>query len=284
MTPLSLSDTDPAELAVDAIVVGLHSSGRTTGPAARAGRGERGGRVRRHARRDPGPARRDRARRRGDQAGHPRHRLRAGDRRRRPRSGARATAAPPARRCAGPPRPRCARWPASAKVALALPTPDGEDAATALRAIAEGALLGTYRFAGYKTKPQPGRRDPVKAVSLHVADAADKAAKAEVKRAAVVVAAVARTRDWINTAPNELRPPVVRRPRSPQAATEAGLEVEVLDEKALKKGGYGGILAVGMGSEALPRLVRIAYTADAAPPRRSPWSARASRSTPAATR
>ena len=27
MTPLSLSDTDPAELAVDAIVVGLHSTG-----------------------------------------------------------------------------------------------------------------------------------------------------------------------------------------------------------------------------------------------------------------
>ena len=26
MTPLSLSDTDPAELAVDAIVVGLHST------------------------------------------------------------------------------------------------------------------------------------------------------------------------------------------------------------------------------------------------------------------
>src|SRR5205823_8136167 len=35
--------------------------------------------------------------------------------------------------------------------------------------------------------------------------------------------------------------------------------VEVLDEKALKRGGYGGILAVGMGSTAPPRLVRLAY-------------------------
>src|SRR5262249_42488402 len=41
------------------------------------------------------------------------------------------------------------------KVILALPTPDGPDGPPALRAIGEGALLGTYRFAGYKTKPQP---------------------------------------------------------------------------------------------------------------------------------
>jgi leucyl aminopeptidase len=35
--------------------------------------------------------------------------------------------------------------------------------------------------------------------------------------------------------------------------------VEVLDEKALKKGGYGGILGVGMGSSRPPRLVRLSY-------------------------
>ena len=47
------------------------------------------------------------------------------------------------------------------------------------------------------------------------------------------------------------------------AASDAGLEVEVLDEKALTKGGYGGILAVGQGSEAPPRLVRLALHAGA---------------------
>jgi leucyl aminopeptidase len=145
-------------------------------------------------------------------------------------------------------------------VAVALPAPDGdgEPAGAALRAIAEGALLGNYRFAGYKTRPQPGQRDPVKTVSVHVTDASDKTAKSEVKRAGVVVAAVTRTRDWVNTAPNDLRPPTFAAEVA-KAATEAGLDVDVLDEKALKKGGYGGILAVGMGSEAAPRLVRIAY-------------------------
>jgi leucyl aminopeptidase len=152
-------------------------------------------------------------------------------------------------------------------VAVALPAPDGDAGtdgsagavgAEALRAIAEGALLGTYRFAGYKTKPQPTRRDPVSAVSLLVPEAADRTAKAEVKRAAVVAAAVARTRDWVNTAPNDLRPPTFAA-QVVELATEAGLEVEVLDEKALKRAGYGGILAVGMGSDAPPRLVRLTY-------------------------
>jgi len=147
----------------------------------------------------------------------------------------------------------------AARVAIALPTPQDGDATAALRAIAEGALLGTYRFAGYRTKPAPGRRDPVKGVALHVPDAGDRSARAEAKRAAAVVAAVARTRDWVNTPANELRPPDLA-DQMASAATGAGLDVEVLDERALRRGGYGGILAVGMGSEAAPRLVRIAYT------------------------
>src|SRR3712207_1190381 len=132
------------------------------------------------------------------------------------------------------------------------------DAVRALRAIAEGALLGAYQFAGYKTKPSPARRAPVGTVSVHVPDATDAAMSAEVDRALAVTAAVAKVRDWVNTAPNELRPPGFADSIS-AAATAAGLDVEVLDENALVAGGYGGILAVGQGSAAAPRLVRIAY-------------------------
>jgi len=152
----------------------------------------------------------------------------------------------------------------SAKVALSLPLSDGDpadgddEAVRALRAIAEGALLGAYRFAGYKTKPTPGRRDPAGTVSIHVPDAADQAMKSEIRRATAVTSAVLRVRDWVNTAPNDLRPPDFADAIA-EAATKAGLEVEVLDEKALKRAGYGGILAVGQGSAAPPRLVRVAY-------------------------
>jgi leucyl aminopeptidase len=147
----------------------------------------------------------------------------------------------------------------SAAVALALPLPDDDDAPGVLRAILEGALLGGYRFAGYKTKPQPARREPVGALQVHVPDAADEAARAEVRRAEVIGRSVRLARDWVNTAPNELRPP--RFAEAVVAAVEgSGLEVEVLDFEALKAGGYGGIVAVGQGSEAPPRLVRLAYT------------------------
>ncbi|MFE9692673.1 leucyl aminopeptidase [Micromonospora sp. NPDC005806] len=147
----------------------------------------------------------------------------------------------------------------ASRVALALPLPDDADAPAALRAVAEGALLGGYRFAGYKTKPQPTRREPVAEVLVAVPDAADATATAEVTRAQAVAGAVLTSRDWVNTAPNELRPPAFAEAVA-AAAREAGLGVEVLDEAALKSGGYGGILAVGQGSEAPPRLVKLTYT------------------------
>jgi leucyl aminopeptidase len=136
---------------------------------------------------------------------------------------------------------------------FALPAPDAD----AVRAVAEGASLGAYRFVGYKTTPD-GRRPPLRAATVLVADTADRDLKAETKRATVVGRAVARTRDWVNTPPNDLRPPDFATAVA-AAAEGAGLAVEVLDEKALKRGGYGGILAVGMGSTAPPRLVRLAY-------------------------
>ncbi|GIG69080.1 leucyl aminopeptidase [Phytomonospora endophytica] len=130
-------------------------------------------------------------------------------------------------------------------VALVLST-DGDEGAS----LAEGALLGAYRFAGYKSETDE-KSLPVKTVTLV-------GSNADVARATAIADAVARCRDWVNTPANLLRPPGFAELAS-AAATEAGLEVEVLDEHALEAGGYGGILAVGNGSDAKPRLVRIAY-------------------------
>jgi len=145
-------------------------------------------------------------------------------------------------------------------VAFALPLSDDDSVPStpSLRAVAEGAQLGAYRFAGFKSKPQPSRKDPVDAIAILVPDAHDNAAQAELDRAAVIATAVCRTRDWVNTPANQLRPPVFA-DQIAKAASEAGLAVEVLDEQALREGGFGGILAVGEGSEAKPRLVRLSY-------------------------
>jgi leucyl aminopeptidase len=144
------------------------------------------------------------------------------------------------------------------RAVLALPLPDDEDAPAALRAAAEGALLGGYRFAGYKTRPQPSLRPPVAEVAVHVPDAGDEAAQAELVRARVVAAVVRQTRDWVNIPGNDLRPPAFAQAVA-EKAQAAGLTVEILDEQALADGGYGGILAVGRGSAAPPRLVKLSY-------------------------
>ena len=45
----------------------------------------------------------------------------------------------------------------------------------------------------------------------------------------------------------------------PKTPTEAGISVEVLDERKLKRHGYGGILGVGAGAAHPPRLVHLRY-------------------------
>ena len=83
-------------------------------------------------------------------------------------------------------------------------------------------------------------------------------AKAALERAEIVADAVHLVRDWVNTPPSDLHPAEFAAARG-EAGKELGVKVEVLDEKALAKGGYGGILGVGQGSTNPPRLVRITY-------------------------
>jgi leucyl aminopeptidase len=94
---------------------------------------------------------------------------------------------------------------------------------------------------------------------VYVPDAADPAAVAEAERAEAVSRAVRQARDWVNAPGNLLRPPQFADAVA-AAAGDARLTVEVLDTDALQAGGYGGILAVGLGSEAPPRLVKLTYT------------------------
>ncbi|GAA1704234.1 leucyl aminopeptidase [Fodinicola feengrottensis] len=144
------------------------------------------------------------------------------------------------------------------RVALGLPLGDLD----AVRGVLEGALLGGYEFIAYKTPSANGRKEPVSQLTLLVGDAldkADKALKSEVKRAQTVAEAVRRTRDWVNTPGNYMRPPSLADAMR-DAVAGSGAKVEVLDDAALRKAGFGGILAVGDGSDAPARMVRITYS------------------------
>ena len=142
------------------------------------------------------------------------------------------------------------------KVGLALPTDSPETVA----AVAEGALLGAYAFRRYRVASKAAHKDPVGAFTLLTDSPRDRATKAGVARAGTVVTAVHLARDLVNTPPLD-QPPAQLAADAVTAAKAAGVSVEVFDEKALKKGGYGGILAVGQGSSRPPRLVKLSYKA-----------------------
>lgn len=153
----------------------------------------------------------------------------------------------------------------SKKAAFALPAEDAEDTG----AIAEGALLGAYSFDAYKengsarSKNGKDAKGPLAEIALLGGKPRDKAYKAAVERAIAVSEELNRARDLINTPPNDLNPEAFAAVAS-AAGKEHGIKVQVLDEKALAKGGYGGILGVGVGSEAPPRLVKLSYTSSKA--------------------
>ncbi|MCW8219635.1 leucyl aminopeptidase [Streptomyces halstedii] len=153
------------------------------------------------------------------------------------------------------------------KAGFALPTESAEDAG----AVAEGALLGAYAFTAYqggedkvapksaKSAKKSGPKQPLGEVALLGAKPRDKAFKAAADRAVAVAEEINRARDLINTPPNDLYPESFAAVAT-AAGKEHGVKVQVLDEKALVKGGYGGLIGVGQGSTHGPRLVKLAYT------------------------
>ncbi|MGB3772810.1 MAG: leucyl aminopeptidase [Rhodococcus sp. (in: high G+C Gram-positive bacteria)] len=128
-----------------------------------------------------------------------------------------------------------------------------------LGAVAEGLYLGTYQFTEFKQKSAPkADATPISRIDLLVGSPRDKSIKAELARSTAIAVAVATARDLVNTPPSHLFPAEFAE-RARILGADAGLTVQVLDEKALERGGYGGIVGVGKGSSRPPRLVRLSY-------------------------
>jgi len=144
-------------------------------------------------------------------------------------------------------------------VALALPADDDG----ALAAVCEGALLGAYAFDRYRSASAADAKAPVGEVLVLTGKARAGAGKAGATRASVLAEAVHTTRDLVNTAPCDLYPAAFA-DAAAEAVAGLPIEITVLDEKKLAKGGFGGLLAVGQGSSQPPRLVRLDYAPDGA--------------------
>ncbi len=125
------------------------------------------------------------------------------------------------------------------------------------RAMAEGVVLGSYRFSKYLT----GERAPksqLQRVTLTTTARVTREGKEAVDVGRRVGEAICIARDLINEPPNELHPEAMARVCQ-EVSKANGLKCLVMDEKELQKRGMKLILAVGQGSVRPPRLIHMTY-------------------------
>lgn len=125
------------------------------------------------------------------------------------------------------------------------------------QAIVEGALLASYRFEDFK-EPGKRRKTELKKLFLVTATSHVAAVKKAVATGVIIAEATNVTRSIGNQPPNVLTPAALA-DKAKALARANGLKITVLDEKQLQRGKFGGILAVGQGSAAAPRLIAIEY-------------------------
>ena len=140
----------------------------------------------------------------------------------------------------------------AASVALALPADD----AGLVRNVLEGYLLGGYVFARYQSKET---EKPAGTVTVLSPVARRQEVAGAFADAQVVAAAVRGVRDWVNTPAGDLTPPLFAEEIN-KAVKGTKVMSTVLDEAALAELGCGGLMGVGGGSGAPPRLVELRYS------------------------
>jgi leucyl aminopeptidase len=123
--------------------------------------------------------------------------------------------------------------------------PDAAMKSDAAAEIASGIRLRAYKFDRYKTRKKDGENESVKAdVALAVDDVA--AAKKAFAPETHIVDGVIMARELVNEPPNVLYPEEFARRAS--QLRKVGVDVQVLDVKAMTKLGMGALLGVAQGS------------------------------------
>ena len=141
---------------------------------------------------------------------------------------------------------------ASESVTIIAELPDGAMPANSAAAIASGIRLRAYKFDRYKTKKKDGENGALRAdISIAVDDVA--AARKAFAPESHVVDGVIIARELVNEPPNVLYP--IEFARRASQLKRLGVDVEVLDVKAMTKLGMGALLGVGQGSTQPSRTV-----------------------------
>jgi leucyl aminopeptidase len=133
----------------------------------------------------------------------------------------------------------------------------GLDAAACAQAIAEGAVMGLYRFDRHKkTDDDAFDVQSMRVVEHESAKTAALAAAAE--RGTIVAEAVNFARDLANE-PGNILTPTELAARTEAMAAELGLGCKIFDRAKAEEMGMGSFLGVAQGSAQPPRFIMLTY-------------------------
>ena len=163
---------------------------------------------------------------------------------------------------------------------LAWALPEFADADVAAEALVTGTILGAYGFDRFR-KADAEEPKPAGPESLTLLAPESVAAAAEAAR--IGAEAQNRARDLQSTPANFATPAFLAGRAEQIAADNEAVTVEIFGREEIVAKGMGGLAAVSQGGAEDPRLIVLRYSAAAAA-RPWAWSARASPSTPAASR
>lgn len=133
----------------------------------------------------------------------------------------------------------------------------GEETASTIKAVLEGAILSTYKYDKYFTSKDE-RQPKINTITL-VGDAKNaKVAKAAVREAKILCEAVFLARDLENAPGNEIYPETLAQ-CARDSGDRHGFRVVVWDLKRIEQSGFGGLMAVNSGSRRPARFIILEY-------------------------
>ncbi len=132
--------------------------------------------------------------------------------------------------------------------------------ATAAQFVAEGLLLAELDLDKYKSQKE--NRNGIESAAILGAAAG---AGPALERARAIAESENWARDIANEPSNQLTPSGLAE-RAEQMAREAGLAIDVLDEKRIEQLGMGALLGVARGSAEPPRVIVVTYNPPQAKP------------------
>jgi leucyl aminopeptidase len=134
------------------------------------------------------------------------------------------------------------------------------DLGASASALAEGLILGGYRFDRYKHEPGLPRKQSVEQLTVIVAPGGGdlREVRTGLHHGEIVANAVNWARDLVNTPPGDATPADLA-DEARVMASEHGMSCKVWEKADLQDGGFGGVLGVGQGSSNEPRLVELTY-------------------------